>query len=76
MGAMRTCITAGISRNSPMRFLARLRSKGRDAALERTPLPETRPGPHIGEHTQEILETVLHLSSEEIARLTEAGVLA
>jgi benzylsuccinate CoA-transferase BbsF subunit len=50
--------------------------EGPRCALERTPLPETRRGPRIGEHTQEILETVLHLSSEEIAQLTEAGVLA
>jgi benzylsuccinate CoA-transferase BbsF subunit len=50
--------------------------EGPRCALDRTPLPETRRGPRIGEHTQEVLETVLHLSSEEIAQLTEAGVLA
>jgi benzylsuccinate CoA-transferase BbsF subunit len=50
--------------------------EGPRCALERTPLPATRRGPRIGEHTQEVLETVLHLSSEEIAKLTQAGVLA
>lgn len=50
--------------------------EGPRCALDRTPLPETRRGPRIGEHTEEILETVLNLSSEEIARLTDAGVLA
>ena len=49
--------------------------EGPRCALERTPLPDTRRGPRIGEHTKEILENVLHLSSEEIARLAEAGVL-
>jgi benzylsuccinate CoA-transferase BbsF subunit len=50
--------------------------EGPRSAYDRTPLAETRRGPRIGEHTQEILETVCHLSKDEIARLTEAGVLA
>ncbi len=50
--------------------------EGPRCSLQRTPLPETRRGPRIGEHTNEILETVCHLSRDEIARLTEAGVLA
>ncbi len=50
--------------------------EGPRCVLERTPLPETRRGPRIGEHTKEILENVLHLTSKEIAQLAEAGVLA
>jgi benzylsuccinate CoA-transferase BbsF subunit len=50
--------------------------EGPRSAYDRTPLAETRRGPRIGEHTQEILETVCHLSKDEITRLTEAGVLA
>jgi len=50
--------------------------EGPRCALDRTPLPETRRGPRIGEHTREILETVCHLSKEDIAKLAEAGVLA
>ncbi len=50
--------------------------EGPRCALDRTRLPETRRGPRIGEHTNEILETVCHLSKDEIAQLAEAGVLA
>ena len=50
--------------------------EGPRCSLERTPLPETRRGPRIGEHTSEILETICHLSKGEIAHLAEAGVLA
>jgi len=49
--------------------------EGPRCALDRTPLPETRRGPRIGEHTQEILETICRLSKAEIAQLAEAGVL-
>jgi benzylsuccinate CoA-transferase BbsF subunit len=50
--------------------------EGPRSVFERTPLNPTRRGPRIGEHTQEILETICHLSKNEIAELTEAGVLA
>jgi benzylsuccinate CoA-transferase BbsF subunit len=50
--------------------------EGPRCALERTPLPETRRGPRIGEHTTEILETICNLSKNEIAQLADAGVLA
>jgi benzylsuccinate CoA-transferase BbsF subunit len=43
--------------------------------FERTKLPETRRGPRIGEHTKEVLTTVLRLSDAEIADLAESGVL-
>jgi benzylsuccinate CoA-transferase BbsF subunit len=45
-------------------------------SLNRTPLPPTRRGPRIGEHTREVLATVLGMSEPEITRLSEAGVLA
>ena len=50
--------------------------EGPRSRLDRTPLPATRRGPRIGEHTNEILETICHLSKDEIAALAEAGVLA
>jgi len=50
--------------------------EGPRSAFDRTPLPETRRGPRIGEHTNQILENVLHLTKDEIAQLAEAGVLA
>ena len=43
--------------------------------FDRTKLPETRRGPRIGEHTNEVLTTVLGLSDAEIADLAESGVL-
>jgi crotonobetainyl-CoA:carnitine CoA-transferase CaiB-like acyl-CoA transferase len=50
--------------------------EGPRCALDRTPLPNTRRGPRIGEHTNEVLETICHLSKDEIAALAGAGVLA
>src|SRR5271166_2920042 len=44
-------------------------------SLDRTPLPTTRRGPRIGEHTKEVLATVVGLTETEIAQLDEAGVL-
>jgi crotonobetainyl-CoA:carnitine CoA-transferase CaiB-like acyl-CoA transferase len=45
-------------------------------SLDRTSLAPTRRGPRIGEHTKEVLETVLGMSETEIAQLSEAGILA
>jgi benzylsuccinate CoA-transferase BbsF subunit len=45
-------------------------------SLDRTSLPPTRRGPRIGEHTKEVLATVLGMSELEIAQLIEAGLLA
>ncbi len=45
-------------------------------SLARTSLPATRRGPRIGEHTNEVLATILGMSETEIARLGESGVLA
>jgi benzylsuccinate CoA-transferase BbsF subunit len=50
--------------------------EGPRSFFERTPLNETRRGPRIGEHTNEILETICHFSKDEIAKLVDAGVLA
>lgn len=44
--------------------------------LDRTHLPATRRGPRIGEHTKEVLATVLGMSETEIVQLGESGVLA
>jgi formyl-CoA transferase len=44
-------------------------------SLDRTSLPPTRRGPRIGEHTKEVLATVLKMSETEIARLSDAGLL-
>jgi crotonobetainyl-CoA:carnitine CoA-transferase CaiB-like acyl-CoA transferase len=45
-------------------------------SLDRTSLVSTRRGPRIGEHTKEVLATVLGISDTEIAQLSEAGILA
>ncbi len=45
-------------------------------SLDRTSLAPTRRGPRIGEHTKEVLATVLGMSDAEIAQLSEAGILA
>jgi benzylsuccinate CoA-transferase BbsF subunit len=45
-------------------------------SLDRTSRSPTRRGPRIGEHTRELLATVLGMPETEIAQLAEAGVLA
>ena len=45
-------------------------------SMDRTSLPPTRRGPRIGEHTKNVLATVLGMSEMEITQLGEAGVLA
>ena len=44
-------------------------------SLDRSSLPRTRRGPRIGEHTKDVLASVLGMSETQIARLGEAGVL-
>jgi len=44
-------------------------------SLDRTNLPATRRGPRIGEHTKEVLASVLGLSEVEIAELDQSRVL-
>jgi benzylsuccinate CoA-transferase BbsF subunit len=43
--------------------------------LSETPAQVRTPAPLMGQHTEEVLRELLHLSDEEIARLTEEGVL-
>lgn len=43
--------------------------------LSKTPGSIRRPGPELGEHNGEILGSVLNLSAEEIAALTERGIV-
>ena len=44
-------------------------------SLDRTHLHSTRRGPRIGEHTKDVLASVLRMSETQIAQLSEAGVL-
>jgi 2-methylfumaryl-CoA isomerase len=37
---------------------------------------DPRPAPRLGEHTDEILSTILNLSGGEVARLHDAGLVA
>lgn len=43
--------------------------------LSRTPSKITRPSPDLGEHTEEVLRTLLGLKEEEILRLKDAAVI-
>jgi benzylsuccinate CoA-transferase BbsF subunit len=49
--------------------------EGARAAFDRTPVPPTRRGPRIGEHTNQVLREVCGLSEQEIARLSAEGIL-
>jgi len=49
--------------------------EGPRAEFDRTPTAQTRRGPRIGEHTNQILREVCGLSDQEIARLASAGIL-
>ena len=49
--------------------------EGPRSLFEGTPLPETRRGPRIGEHSAEILRELCGMSDREIAELKESGVL-
>ena len=56
---MPICIHLGQFKKFTDEVLGEAEIEGPRCALERTPLPETRRGPRIGEHTQEILENRL-----------------
>ncbi|MCY1215707.1 Formyl-CoA:oxalate CoA-transferase [compost metagenome] len=43
--------------------------------LSATPVQYDAPPPRLGEHTGHVLETVLGMSAERIARLREQGVV-
>jgi benzylsuccinate CoA-transferase BbsF subunit len=49
--------------------------EGPRSSFEGTPLPETRRGPRIGEHSAEILRELCGMNDREIAELKETGVL-
>jgi benzylsuccinate CoA-transferase BbsF subunit len=49
--------------------------EGPRAWFEGTPLPDTRRGPRIGEHSAEILRDICGMSEREVAELKEAGIL-
>jgi len=49
--------------------------EGPRSSFEGTPLPPTRRGPRIGEHSAEILRELCGMDDREIAELTETGVL-
>jgi benzylsuccinate CoA-transferase BbsF subunit len=53
----------------------KVRMDGPPFLLSETPARVQGPGPLLGEHTDEVLESVLGLTPEEIARLRDAGVL-
>jgi len=65
----------GHFRELPHEHLGPLRCEHYAIRLAGSP-PELRtPGPHLGEHTREILAGALGLSDAEIDRLAEAGIL-
>jgi benzylsuccinate CoA-transferase BbsF subunit len=43
--------------------------------LSQAPGEFRRPAPILGQHTVEVCKDILHMSADEIAALTEAGVL-
>ncbi|MNT74842.1 formyl-coenzyme A transferase [compost metagenome] len=43
--------------------------------LSATPVQYDAPPPRLGEHTEQVLESVLGMSAERIARLRERGVV-
>ncbi len=43
--------------------------------LQATPLPDPAPAPQLGEHTEVVLQDLLGLSADAVARLREAGVV-
>jgi formyl-CoA transferase len=43
--------------------------------LSKTPGNIRRPGPELGQHNEEIYGTVLEMSPEKIAELTEKGII-
>ncbi|HUA33587.1 MAG TPA: CoA transferase [Candidatus Binataceae bacterium] len=49
--------------------------EGPRSSFEGSPLPETRRGPRIGEHSTEILRELCRMNDREIAELKQAGVL-
>ncbi len=48
---------------------------GNPIKFSETPVAYDRPPPHVGQHSDEVLEEVLGLDAAEIARLRDAGVV-
>jgi benzylsuccinate CoA-transferase BbsF subunit len=75
-----------LARDPHLRYVSHLRRiedpefgeaeiEGPRSSFDGTPLPETRRGPRIGEHSVEILSELCGMDDREIAELKEAGVL-
>jgi formyl-CoA transferase len=59
----------------PEATLGSLPQPGIVPKLSRTPGRVTHAGPPMGQHTEEILSGMLHMSSEEIEELRQEGVI-
>jgi crotonobetainyl-CoA:carnitine CoA-transferase CaiB-like acyl-CoA transferase len=55
--------------------VGRVTMQGPVPRLAGTPLSVPGPAPELGEHTDQVLQDLLGLSAEEVARLREAGVV-
>ncbi|MDQ7800639.1 MAG: CaiB/BaiF CoA-transferase family protein [Armatimonadota bacterium] len=55
--------------------VGRVTMQGPVPRLAETPLPVPGPAPELGEHTDHVLQELLGLSAEDVARLREAGVV-
>ena len=56
--------------------VGRVRVVGSPVRLSKTPARAPTPSPVMGQHTREVLQEVLGLSAEEVAKLEAAGVVA
>ena len=56
--------------------VGRVRVVGSPVRLSKTPAREPTPSPVMGQHTREVLQEVLGLSADEVAKLEAAGVVA
>ena len=52
-----------------------LRVAGSPLKLSETPPEITRHAPALGEHTEEVLQTLLDASADDVARWRESGVI-
>ncbi|MDR7462332.1 MAG: CoA transferase, partial [Armatimonadota bacterium] len=55
--------------------VGRVTMQGPVPRLAETPLSVPGPAPELGEHTDHVLQELLGLSAEDVARLREAGVV-
>ena len=61
--------------NVPEPALGTIPQPGVVPKLSRTPGRVTHAGPHLGQHTEELLSELLRMSADEIAALRQAGVI-